>query len=247
MARAAATLTRCILELGGHAPVLVFADADVGDAARAIAAYKFECAGQSCNAPSRIYVQAPVYERFVEELTRIACGIVVGDGRDAATTMGPLANARRLAAVERLMADAVAHGARVRAGGARLARAGWFFAPTIITDVGDGAALLSEEPFGPIAPIWPFETFDEVVARANATPYGLAAYVFTRDPGTAREAAIALEAGSVGVNELRGVPPHVGIAGVKDSGYGYEGGALGIEAFLSLKVVRGGPTPGSTG
>ena len=243
-ARAAATLTRCVLELGGHAPVLVFADADVSEAVRAIAAYKFECAGQSCNAPSRIYVQAPVYERFVEELTRVARRIAVGDGRDASTTMGPLANARRLTAVERLTADALAHGAHVRAGGARLARAGWFFAPTVLTDVGDGAALLSEEPFGPIAPVWPFETLEEAVARANATPYGLAAYVFTSNPDTAREAALALETGSVGVNELRGVPPHVGIAGVKDSGYGYEGGALGIEAFLSLKVVRGGPTPG---
>jgi succinate-semialdehyde dehydrogenase/glutarate-semialdehyde dehydrogenase len=245
-ARAAGTLTRCVLELGGHAPVLVFADADVSEAARAIAAYKFECAGQSCNAPSRIYVQAAVYERFVEELTSIARGIVVGDGRDPATTMGPLANARRLAAVERLTTDALAHGAHVHAGGARLGRAGWFFAPTVLTDVGDGAALLSEEPFGPIAPVWPFETLEEAVARANATPYGLAAYVFTRDPDTAREAALALETGSVGVNELRGVPPHVGIAGVKDSGYGYEGGALGIEAFLSLKVVRGGPAHGST-
>jgi succinate-semialdehyde dehydrogenase/glutarate-semialdehyde dehydrogenase len=247
---AVATIIVAALEEAGLPPGVVnllFADANVSEAARAIAAYKFECAGQSCNAPSRIYVQAPVYERFVEELTRIARGIVVGDGRDPATTMGPLANARRLATVERLTTDALAHGAHVRVGGARLARAGWCFAPTVLTDVGDGAALLSEEPFGPIAPVWPFETFEEVVARSNATPYGLAAYVFTRDPDTAREAALALETGSVGVNELRGVPPHVGIAGVKDSGYGYEGGALGIEAFLSLKVVRGGPTHGSAG
>lgn len=109
----------------------------------------------------------------------------------------------------------------------------------MVTDVGNGAALLEEEPFGPIAPVWQFETLAEAVARANATPYGLAAYVFTRDRDTAHAIVAALDVGSVGVNELRGVPPDVGISGVKDSGYGYEGGASGVEAFLSLKAVRG--------
>lgn len=237
--RAGGSLVRCVLELGGHAPVLVCADADVDVAVRAIAAYKFECAGQSCNAPSRVYVHESIYRRFVSALTDVTRAIVVGDGREPATTMGPLSNARRVDAIERLTNDAVAHGARVHTGGARLARPGFFFSPTVLTDVGDGAALLSEEPFGPLAPVWPFDTLDDAVARANATPFGLAAYVFTRDQRTADAAAAALQAGSVGVNELRGVPPDVGIAGVKDSGYGYEGGAAGIEAFLSLKAVRG--------
>jgi succinate-semialdehyde dehydrogenase/glutarate-semialdehyde dehydrogenase len=238
-ARASTRLQRCVLELGGHAPVVVFGDADVEVAARAIAAYKFECAGQSCNAPSRIYVHESIYGAFVETLAVITDRICLGDGVDCATDMGPLATARRLAAVQRLVADARAHGGRVLTGGARPERRGWFFRPTLVTDVRPGAALCAEEPFGPIAPIWPFTTFEEGVARANASTYGLAAYVFTRDEQVARSASTALAAGSVGVNELRGVPPDVGIAGINDSGHGYEGGALGIEAFLNLKVVRG--------
>jgi succinate-semialdehyde dehydrogenase/glutarate-semialdehyde dehydrogenase len=237
--RAGGALLRCVFELGGHAPALVYADADVDAAVRAIAAYKFECAGQSCNAPSRVYVHASVYERFVHAMANTARAMVVGDGREPATTMGPLSNARRLEAIERLTDDARAHGARVHVGGARLARHGFFFPPTVLTDVGEGAALLREEPFGPLLPVWSFENFETAVAHANSTAYGLAAYVFTRDQDIADEASAALEAGCVGVNELSGVPPDVGIAGVKDSGYGYEGGAPGIEAFLALKAVRG--------
>jgi succinate-semialdehyde dehydrogenase/glutarate-semialdehyde dehydrogenase len=186
-----------------------------------------------------VYVHASVYERFVRTVTHIARAIVIGDGRDPATTMGPLSNARRLEEIARLTNDALAHGGRIHLGGARLDRRGFFFPPTVLTDVGDGAALLREEPFGPVLPVWPFENLEAAIARANATPYGLAAYVFTRDQRIADAASAALEAGCVGVNELSGVPPDVGIAGVKNSGYGYEGGAAGIEAFLSLKAVRG--------
>ncbi len=237
--RAGHTLKRCVLELGGHAPVIVFEDADVDAAVNAIAAYKFECAGQSCNAPSRMYVHESQYARFVDALVDAARALVTGDGLDDATDMGPLANERRLLAMERLVADARTHGARVRTGGVRLERSGWFFPPTVLTDVGERAALLTEEPFGPLAPVWPFASFDEAVTRANATPYGLAAYVFTRNADTAEAAARALDVGSVGINELRGVPPDVGISGVKDSGHGYEGGQPGVEAFLNLKAVRG--------
>lgn len=238
-ARAGATLTRCILELGGHAAAIVFDDANVDDAARAIAAYKFECAGQSCNAPSRIYVQQSVYDRFVDALVEAARAVRVGDGRDPSSDMGPMANPRRLTAMERLTADARSRGARVLTGGARLARRGWFWPPTVFVDVAADAALTIEEPFGPLAPVWPFDSAEEVLRRANANPYGLAAYVFTTDAERAAGAASALEVGSVGINVLRGVSPDTGVAGVKDSGYGYEGGVPGMEAFLSLKVVRG--------
>lgn len=237
--RAARSLKRCVLELGGHAPVLVFADADLDAAVQAIAAYKFECAGQSCNAPSRIYVEESLYPRFVEAFAETARSLRLGDGVDPATDIGPMANTRRLAAMQRLTDDARAHGARCVTGGKRTPRKGYFWQPTILTDVSDDAMLMSEEPFGPLVPVIPFSTFDEAITRANATSYGLAAYAFTRSGSNAERAARELAAGSVGINELTGVPPDIGIAGIKDSGYGYEGGRLGIDAFLNLKVVRG--------
>ncbi|MEP6621098.1 MAG: aldehyde dehydrogenase family protein [bacterium] len=235
-AHAGRGLKRCVLELGGHAPAIVFADADVSAAASAIAAYKFECAGQSCNAPSRILVHEAVRGQFVERFTEIARAIRVGNGALPDVDMGPMTHERRLTAVEALTHDAIAHGATVVCGGERLDRAGFFWPPTVLVNVGEGAALLTEEPFGPLAPIWSFATFDEAIARANDNPYGLAAYVFTESEGTAMAAARGLDVGSVGVNRLRGVPPDVGIAGLKDSGYGYEGGRAGVEAFLNLKV-----------
>lgn len=236
--RAARSLKRCVLELGGHAPVLVFADADLDIAVPAIAAYKFQCAGQSCNAPSRIYVEQPVYEHFVDSFTATAMALRLGDGIDPSTDMGPMANPRRLVVMQRLTSDALAQGGRVVTGSARVARPGYFWPPSVCVDVPETAALMSEEPFGPIIPISPFSTFDEVIAKANANPYGLAAYVFTSSAETAAAASCSLSVGSVGINSLEGVPPDVGIAGIKESGYGYEGGQLGIDAFLNLKVVR---------
>ena len=238
--RATKTLKRCVLELGGHAPVLIFEDADLDAAVHAVTAYKFECAGQSCNAPSRIYVAAPLYERFIAQFSETATALRVGDGTDPSTDMGPMANPRRLATMQRLVDDALAQGGRVVTGGARLARPGYFWPPTIVLDAPDTAAMMSEEPFGPVVPVVPFSTFDEAVARANLNPYGLAAYVFTRSAETAEAAGRALAVGSIGINSLAGVPPDVAIAGIKESGYGYEGGRLGIDAFLNLKVVRRG-------
>jgi succinate-semialdehyde dehydrogenase / glutarate-semialdehyde dehydrogenase len=237
--RAARTLKRCVLELGGHAAVLVCADADLDAAVQAIAAYKFECAGQSCNAPSRIFVERSVYASFVDRFAAMARSLRLGDGMEPSTDMGPMANPRRLAVMQRLTADALARGGRLETGGERLPRPGYFWAPTVFVDVPEDAALMSEEPFGPLVPISSFATLDEAVLRANANPYGLAAYVFTQSPATADAATDALTVGSVGINSLSGVPPDIGVAGVKDSGYGYEGGRLGIDAFLNLKVVRG--------
>jgi succinate-semialdehyde dehydrogenase / glutarate-semialdehyde dehydrogenase len=230
-------LQRCVLELGGHAPVLVFADADLDAAARAIADYKFSCAGQSCNAPSRIFVQSAVYDAFVQRLTAIVESIRVGPGNDPATQMGPMANPRRLEVMERLTSDATRRGASVATGGSRPKRTGYFWLPTLLRDVPDSAAIMQEEPFGPILPIAPFTTVDEAVMKANATRYGLAAYVFTGSAQLSEEIAGRLADGHVAINHLQGVPPDFPIAGINDSGYGYEGGVEGFRSFQSLKLI----------
>jgi succinate-semialdehyde dehydrogenase/glutarate-semialdehyde dehydrogenase len=230
-------LQRCILELGGHAPVIVLEDVDLDKAVRAIASYKFGGAGQSCNAPSRIFVQASVYEKFVDKLTSAAESIRVGAGTDPDTQMGPMANSRGLATMERLTADAVTRGAIVTTGGKRLNRQGYFWPPTILRDVPPTAEILQEEPFGPLLPVLPFAAVDDAVAMANANRYGLAAYVLTDVSGTAAHIAGALAVGAVGINHLAGVAPHVPVGGLNDSGYGYEGGAEGFRSFQSLKAI----------
>ena len=235
--QAASGLKRCVLELGGHCPVIVCKDSDVVAAAKSIAAYKFEHAGQSCNAPSRAYVDSAVYDDFVTNFTGIAQQIVVGDGFDAATTMGPLSSVRRIDAVERLVLDAVEHGATVSCGGRRILNRGYYYAPTVLLNVDPRAAIMREEPFGPVAPIMPFSSVDEAIRLANDTPYGLASYVFSKSPDVCSYIAERLRAGSVGINNLQGVSPNAPIGGIGDSGFGYEGGALGVDAFLNLKLV----------
>jgi succinate-semialdehyde dehydrogenase/glutarate-semialdehyde dehydrogenase len=235
--RASDQLQRCILELGGHAPVLVFADADLDAAARAIADYKFACAGQSCNAPSRIFVQIAVYDAFVRRLTAIVESIRVGPGSDPRTQMGPMANPRRLEVMERMTLDATRRGATVATGGRRPKRTGYYWLPTILRDVPDSAAIMQEEPFGPILPIAPFVTVEEAVLKANATRFGLAAYVFTGSAQLSEELAGRLVAGHIAINHLQGVPPDFPIAGINDSGYGYEGGIEGFRSFQALKLI----------
>ncbi len=234
---AADTLKRCVLELGGHCPVIVCGDANVETAVAAIAAYKFENAGQSCNAPSRIYVDATIYDLFVERFVEVTRRIVVGNGLEPATTMGPLSSARRIEAVVSLVSDAVAKGAKVALGGKRFETSGYFYEPTILLDVPQEATIMHEEPFGPVAPIFRCADLDEAIARSNDTPYGLASYVFSSCDATASYVADRFQAGSVGINGLQGVAADAPVAGVGDSGYGYEGGMVGIDAFLNLKLV----------
>jgi succinate-semialdehyde dehydrogenase/glutarate-semialdehyde dehydrogenase len=236
--RASAHLQRCILELGGHAPVIVLKDADLEGAVHAIADYKFECAGQSCNAPSRVFVHASVYEPFVQKLAAVTQAIRVGPGNDPTTQMGPMASPRGLESMERLSADAVRRGATIVTGGNRLRRTGYFWAPTILRDVPQAAAIMHEEPFGPVLPIAPFAQTDDAVKMANASCYGLAAYVFSAATDTAEEIAAALSVGTVGINQLKGVAPDVPTGGLNDSGYGYEGGVEGFRGFQSLKVIN---------
>jgi succinate-semialdehyde dehydrogenase/glutarate-semialdehyde dehydrogenase len=234
---ASANLVRTVLELGGHSPVVICRDADIGQAAAAVAAYKYDCTGQSCNAPSRVFIERESYDDFVEAFSAISSRVHVGDGLDADVDMGPMANARRIEAMLRLTEDARRKGGRVLMGGARLERIGFFFPPTIVVDAPADSRIFIEEPFGPILPVVPVNSVDEAIARANDNLFGLASYVFSADPATAADVARRLEAGSIGINQMKGVPPDAAAAGIKDSGYGYEGGSDGVRAFQNRKLI----------
>jgi len=236
-AEAGKAMKPSLMELGGHAPVIVCADADPVKAARRAAQAKFVNAGQVCTSPSRFLVHESLAEEFTAEFVKAAEALVVGDGLAEGTTMGPLANERRLKSLERLTADALARGARVLTGGERLDRPGYFFAPTVLTGVPDGADLLHEEPFGPIAPIVPFTDVDEALRTANALPYGLAAYGFTDSAATAEKLSDELEAGILSINHCGGSVHEAPSGGVKDSGYGREGGPEALDAYLVTKRV----------
>ncbi|MEE8560089.1 MAG: NAD-dependent succinate-semialdehyde dehydrogenase [Alphaproteobacteria bacterium] len=234
---AAEGMKRCTMELGGHAPVVVFDDADVEKAAEMAAAGKFLNAGQVCIAPTRMFVHEAIHDRFAERFTEVAKNLKVGDGMEEGTQMGPVANPGQIATMEEFVADARAHGARVAAGGSRIGNQGYFWAPTVLTDVPDDAMVMVKEPFGPIAPIVRFSTFDEVVERANRLPYALAAYAFTRSAKTAMAISDALESGMVAVNHLNITFPETPFGGVKESGYGVEGGIEGLEAYMQVKFI----------
>lgn len=236
---AAGNLQRCVLELGGHAPVVVFEDADLSKSAWAISEYKFECAGQSCNAPSRILVERSIYKEFLATLVRAAEKIKVGAPDDPDTDMGPMANARRVEAMERLTKDAVNRGANIETGGKRIRRRGFYWPPTILSNVHPKSQVLHEEPFGPILTVAPFDTIEEAIEKANDTEYGLASYFFTESPEIQKRMIRSLAAGAVSMNHLKGVSADAPNAGIKQSGYGCEGGVEGIRAFQNLKLVNG--------
>jgi succinate-semialdehyde dehydrogenase/glutarate-semialdehyde dehydrogenase len=240
LALAAEGVKRASMELGGHGPVLVFEDADVEKAAEICARTKFRNCGQVCISPSRFYVQEKIYAPFAETFARITRGLKIGRGIDESTQVGPLANKRGLARAEALIDDAKAQGARVLAGGGRPAGfpRGYFFEPTVLADVPDAAKVMSEEPFGPIAPITRFSSLEDGVARANAVPFGLAGYVFSSSLRTATLASEALEVGMVGVNEMLLASAEMPFGGVKESGMGREGGALGIKDYLEPKFIK---------
>jgi len=234
---AASNLIRPVLELGGHAPVIVWQDADVNKVVAVTAPAKFGSAGQSCVAPSRYLVHESLYDALIRALTAQAKRYRVGHGLDADTTLGAVAHAGRLTALSRLVEDAVAKGARLVTGGQPLARAGFFFAPTVLADVPEHADILIEEPFGPIACVQKFSTLHEAIAMANASPYAFAAYLFT-DSLRIRDAVVdGLQASNIGVNQTAASLPDVPLGGLDNSGYGYEGGVAGILAFTQLRLV----------
>ncbi|WP_370208753.1 NAD-dependent succinate-semialdehyde dehydrogenase [Pararhodobacter marinus] len=234
---AKAGVKRATMELGGHAPVLIFDDADVDAAIAVMAGAKYRNAGQVCVSPTRFFVQEAVHDRFVEGFAKAAAAIRAGNGLDDGVTMGPLANDRRVGAMERLVADAVSHGAEIRQGGEALGNRGYFFAPTLLANVPDTARIMNEEPFGPVAVTASFATFDEAIARANRLPFGLAAYAFTRSARIAADLGDALEAGMVGINNPFINMPETPFGGVKQSGYGSEGGTEGMDAYLVTKTI----------
>jgi len=234
---AAKGMKRATMELGGHSPVVVFADADPEKSAETIAAYKYRNAGQVCISPTRFYVQEPAYDRFLARFTEYAKAIKLGDGLEKGITMGPLANARRIDAMESFVNDARERGGKIVTGGHRRGNQGYFFEPTVITDIPDDSKIMTQEPFGPLAPVVPFKTFDEVVERANSLPFGLAAYAFTSSSQTANMIGDAIQSGMVGINSIAVSTPETPFGGVKESGYGSEGGLEGLQAYLNTKFI----------
>ena len=230
-------MKKATLELGGHAPVIICDDVDVEQVVKTTVPARYANSGQSCMAATRFFVQEKIYDQFVELFTREVKNLQTGDGTQENTDMGPLANERRLKVLEALVKDAVSQGSRITAGGNRMSGKGFFFEPTVLVDVPDNANIMTEEPFGPITPIASFQTIDEVIKRANATPYGLASYVFSHNQKLADEISQGLEVGLVGVNSMNVAGPVVPFGGVKDSGIGREGAMDGIMECLVSKTI----------
>jgi succinate-semialdehyde dehydrogenase/glutarate-semialdehyde dehydrogenase len=237
MRLAADGLKRITMELGGHAPVLVFDDVDLPKVLDVLVAQKFRNAGQVCVAPTRFYVQERMYEAFLTGFAERAAGLKVGNGLEEGVQMGPLANPRRPAALTSLIGNATAHGSRLLTGGAAYGE-GFFFQPTLLADVPNEAAIMNTEPFGPVAVTRPFATLDEVIAEANRGPFGLAAFAFTNDLRTANLVGDALEAGMVGINSFAISVADAPFGGVKESGFGSEGGTEGLDSYMVVKAIH---------
>ncbi|MCK8785712.1 NAD-dependent succinate-semialdehyde dehydrogenase [Roseomonas sp. NAR14] len=237
LAQCAPTIKKTSMELGGNAPFIVFDDADLDAAVQGAMGSKFRNTGQTCVCTNRILVQSGVYDAFAEKLKVAVAALKVGDGMEPGVTQGPLINAEAVAKVEEHIADALARGARVVTGGGRDARGGNFFQPTLLADVPHDAMVFSEETFGPLAPLFRFETEEEAVALANDTPFGLAAYFYARDIGRIFRVAEALETGMIGINEGLISTEVAPFGGVKQSGMGREGSHHGIEEYLEIKYL----------
>ncbi|MEI7297370.1 NAD-dependent succinate-semialdehyde dehydrogenase [Paraburkholderia sp. SIMBA_009] len=236
-ARAAEGVKPITLELGGHGPVLVFKDADVERAAVEGAANRFRGTGQVCISSTRFLIQREVYDEFAEHFVAATQSLKVGDGMQPGTQVGPLANPRQIAKMEELIADAVARGAKLLAGGKRIEREGYFFEPTVLADVPMDARVMHEEPFGPIAVLMRFDQLEDGLAEANRLPYGLSAYAFTNNARTAIDVGDGLEAGMIGINQYRIVSTELPFGGLKESGIGSEGGTEGIGFYLTNKFI----------
>jgi succinate-semialdehyde dehydrogenase/glutarate-semialdehyde dehydrogenase len=234
---AAEGMKRTTMELGGHAPVLVFDDVDVDKVLELAVTAKYRNAGQVCVSPTRFYVHEAVFERFATGFAARAKALPVGDGLDEASRMGPLAHARRRSAIEGIVEDARTRGARVLAGGHRLERRGYFYAPTVLTIVPREARIMNEEPFGPVALINPFRDFDAVIAEANQLPYGLAAFAFTNSSRRVNLLGERIEAGMIGINSFQISVNESPFGGIKESGHGSEEGIEGLDACLVTKFI----------
>jgi succinate-semialdehyde dehydrogenase/glutarate-semialdehyde dehydrogenase len=230
-------MKRATMELGGHAPALVFDDADIDLAARVLTLSKFRNAGQVCVSPTRILVQRGVFDAFTEKFVGLTREIKVGNGLDATTTMGPVANERRVPALAALVDDARNAGATIHAGGKAIEGPGYFFEPTVLSGLTRDMRIMNEEPFGPVALLVPFDTLEEALEESNRVPFGLASYAFTTSMKTANALSTYIEAGMLSINHLGIGLPEIPFGGIKDSGYGSEGGTEAIEAYLNVKLV----------
>ena len=230
-------MKRVTMELGGHSPAIVCEDADVKAAVKILSANKFRNAGQVCISPTRFLVHDSVYEEFVDGFVEQAEALNIGNGLDEGVKMGPLAHDRRLTAIEGFVSDAVENGAKVLTGGKRKGNKGYFFEPTVMTNVSNDARIMNEEPFGPLAPINSFSSIDEVIEEANRLNYGLAAYAYTNSAKTAQDLGQAIESGQVSINHHGLGLVDTPFGGVKDSGYGSEGGPEGLDAYMTTKLV----------
>jgi succinate-semialdehyde dehydrogenase/glutarate-semialdehyde dehydrogenase len=225
------------MELGGHAPAMIFNDADLTTAVRILSASKFRNAGQVCVSPTRFLVQEGVYDQVVDSFTEATKAIKVGPGLEAGTQMGPLANERRVPALEELIQDAVDHGAELKTGGRRIGNTGNFFEPTVLSNVPTEARIMNEEPFGPVAVFAPFSTVEDAIAEANRLPFGLASFAFTRSAETANQLGLRVQAGMTTINHNGLGLPETPFGGIRESGHGTEGGSDAIEAYLITKFV----------
>ncbi len=236
-ALAGAHMKRITMELGGHSPVLVLPDADVARAARQLAQFKIRNAGQVCISPTRFYIHDDIYTAFVDRFTEELANVKVGDGLDPDTQMGPLAHERRIPMMQKFVDNARSLGGKVVLGGEQIKRDGFFFSPTVLTDIPDDALVMTEEPFGPIAPLTRYSNLDDAIARANSLPFGLSAYAFTQSLQDAHRLGTELESGMVNINHFGSSLPETPFGGVKDSGIGSEGGAETFDGYLVTKFV----------
>jgi succinate-semialdehyde dehydrogenase / glutarate-semialdehyde dehydrogenase len=235
---AAEGMKRTTMELGGHGPVLVFDDVDVEQVLDLSVTAKFRNAGQVCVSPTRFYVHQSIYKKFVEGFARRTGALKVGDGLVEGIQMGPLAHPRRLEAMASLLADARKHGAKFHTGGERIPGKGYFWQPTVLSDIPEEARIMNEEPFGPVALINSFSSFEEGITRANRLPYGLAAFAFSRSSRTVNLLGEQLEAGMIGINSFQISVPESPFGGIKESGHGSEEGTEGLETCLVTKFVN---------
>lgn len=234
---ASENMTSVLMELGGHAPVIVCEDVDVQHAATAGATRKFRSAGQVCTSPTRFFVHESIYPEFRDTFAATARKIVVGNGMDDGVQMGPTANDRRIEALTEMVEDAVAKGAEVLTGGERLGNKGYFFQPTVLANVPDDALVMQEEPFGPLAIVNPVASLDEAIAKANSVQYGLAGYAMTNRADYIARLSEEIEVGNFSVNTLEASMPETPFGGVKSSGYGREGGSEGLDHYMIVKNV----------
>ncbi|MFT5111471.1 MAG: succinate-semialdehyde dehydrogenase/glutarate-semialdehyde dehydrogenase [Parasphingorhabdus sp.] len=236
-ALAGAHMKRVTMELGGHGPVMVFDDADMDQAVEVMSSFKFRNAGQVCVAPTRFYIQEKVYDEFLSRFMEKTSQLRVGPGIDPDSSMGPLAHARRVDAMEEFVADAKSRGATIEMGGARVGDVGNFFAPTVVTNIPDDSMLMTQEPFGPIAPMTTFKELDEVIMRANSTPFGLASFAFTQSTKTALAVQNGVSSGVININHVGHALPETPFGGVNDSGIGSEGGVETFDGYLNTKFI----------